>query len=228
MSTVETKPSPAEPLPLPETFVSVQPGGGCCYRIELAWGCWRRWWLKTFRPGYVRRMAELRHGDAAGRARHSRSPRPEILPQSVRLRLGRGRRPVPLAQPPAAGPMGAGRGAIDGLAALGRHRVAGHDRLLVPGGSARRAVVPGGLLLPRPAAKHPGRSGPVGFAGRWKDRPRHAPGARRLHRRPGSADRHLLVDLQRTLEPCSLPVAGHRVALSAGQVPRCAEPAVRG
>ncbi len=75
MSTVETKPSPAEPLPLPETFVSVQPGGGCCYRIELAWGCWRRWWLKTFRPGYVRRMAELRHGDAAGAPHDILDPR---------------------------------------------------------------------------------------------------------------------------------------------------------
>jgi phosphatidylserine decarboxylase len=45
----------AEPQPLPENFVSAQPGGGMCYRIELAWGRWRRWWLKHFWPGYVRR-----------------------------------------------------------------------------------------------------------------------------------------------------------------------------
>jgi phosphatidylserine decarboxylase len=56
----------AEPKPLPENIVSIQPGGGKCYQIELAWGCWRRWWLKHFRPGYVRRMAALQHGDAAG------------------------------------------------------------------------------------------------------------------------------------------------------------------
>ena len=52
--------------PLPENFAGVQPGGGRCYRIELAWGRWRRGWLKRFRPGYVARMAELRHGDSNG------------------------------------------------------------------------------------------------------------------------------------------------------------------
>jgi phosphatidylserine decarboxylase len=56
----------AEPQPLPENFVSVQPGGGACYRIELAWGCLRRWWLVRFRPGYMRRMVALRRGDATG------------------------------------------------------------------------------------------------------------------------------------------------------------------
>jgi phosphatidylserine decarboxylase len=55
---------------LPNNIRSVQPGGGVCYRIELAWGCWRRWWLRTFRPQYVRRMAELRTGSDAG-APHS-------------------------------------------------------------------------------------------------------------------------------------------------------------
>ena len=49
-------------VPLPENIQSVQPGGGRCYAIELAWGRWRRWWLKTFRRGYVRRMAEKRRG----------------------------------------------------------------------------------------------------------------------------------------------------------------------
>ena len=75
MSTVETKPARTEPLPLPETFVSAQPGGGCCYRIELAWGRWRRWCLKTFRPGYVRRMAERRRGDASGAPHEILDPR---------------------------------------------------------------------------------------------------------------------------------------------------------
>ena len=55
-------PTRAEPQPLPENFVSVQPGGGFGYRMELAWGR-GAWWLKRFRPGYVRRMAALRHGE---------------------------------------------------------------------------------------------------------------------------------------------------------------------
>ena len=43
---------------------SVQPGGGVCYQIELAWGRWRRWYLKHLRPRYVEQMAALRQGDA--------------------------------------------------------------------------------------------------------------------------------------------------------------------
>lgn len=52
--------------PLPANIKSVQPGGGFCYRIELAWGCLRRCWLKRFRQGYLRRMAKKRQGDAQG------------------------------------------------------------------------------------------------------------------------------------------------------------------
>ncbi len=61
--------------PLPENFAGVQPGGGRCYRIELAWGRWRRWWLKRFRPGYVARMAERRHGDPDGAPHEILDPR---------------------------------------------------------------------------------------------------------------------------------------------------------
>ncbi len=75
MTTTQTAPPRAEPQPLPENFVSVQPGGGVCYRIELAWGRWRRWWLKQFRPGYVRRMAALRRGDPAGAPHEILDPR---------------------------------------------------------------------------------------------------------------------------------------------------------
>ena len=75
MNSTEPAPAKAEPLPLPENFVSVQPGGGVCYRIELAWGRWRRWWLKTFRSGYVRRMAELRRGSADGAPHEILDPR---------------------------------------------------------------------------------------------------------------------------------------------------------
>lgn len=54
------------PEPLPDNIPTVQPGGGFCYRIELAWGRLRRWYLKRFRRGFVRRMAALRRGDSEG------------------------------------------------------------------------------------------------------------------------------------------------------------------
>ncbi|MEQ8838879.1 MAG: phosphatidylserine decarboxylase family protein [Lacipirellulaceae bacterium] len=60
---------------LPENINSVQPGGGKCYSLELLWGRWRRWWLKTFRKGYVARMAELRHGDTDGAPHEILDPR---------------------------------------------------------------------------------------------------------------------------------------------------------
>ncbi|MFP6765243.1 MAG: hypothetical protein VB858_16565, partial [Planctomycetaceae bacterium] len=41
----------------------IQPGGGVIIHLELLWGRWRRFWLKTFRPGYVRKMRELRRGE---------------------------------------------------------------------------------------------------------------------------------------------------------------------
>lgn len=60
---------PAEPLPLEPMDPQlkwIQPGGGVICQLELAWGRWRRFWLKTFRPGYVRRMAATRKGDFNG------------------------------------------------------------------------------------------------------------------------------------------------------------------
>lgn len=50
------------PEPIPENLQSVQPGGGVCYEIELAWGRLRRWYLRAFRRRYVARMAEKREG----------------------------------------------------------------------------------------------------------------------------------------------------------------------
>jgi phosphatidylserine decarboxylase len=61
--------------PLPENIRSVQPGGGLCYEIELAWGRLRRAYLKRLRPGYVRRMAGRRRGDAAGAPHEILDPR---------------------------------------------------------------------------------------------------------------------------------------------------------
>src|SRR3990172_6465003 len=50
-------------------------GGGFCYRAELAWGRWRRWYLRTFRGGYVRRMADLRRGPTTGAPHEILDPR---------------------------------------------------------------------------------------------------------------------------------------------------------
>ncbi len=66
MSEVQTIRRQAEVEPLPNNLRSTQPGGGRCYSIELAWGRLRRWCLKRFRPGYVRRMAETRRGSVEG------------------------------------------------------------------------------------------------------------------------------------------------------------------
>ena len=55
-----------QPVPMPSNIRSVQPGGGFCNRLELFWGRWRRRWLKRFRSGYVRRMAERRIGSDEG------------------------------------------------------------------------------------------------------------------------------------------------------------------
>ena len=61
--------------PLPDNVRGVQPGGGVCYSIELAWGRARRWYLKRFRPAYIRRMAELRRGETAGAPHEVLDPR---------------------------------------------------------------------------------------------------------------------------------------------------------
>jgi phosphatidylserine decarboxylase len=63
------------PNPLPDNIRSVQPGGGKCYSIELAWSRLRRAYLKLFRRGYVRRMAELRRGDPTGAPHEILDPR---------------------------------------------------------------------------------------------------------------------------------------------------------
>ncbi|MGE3808283.1 MAG: phosphatidylserine decarboxylase [Gemmataceae bacterium] len=41
----------------------VQPGGGWCVQLELAWGRLRRRWLRRFRPDYVQRLAARRQGE---------------------------------------------------------------------------------------------------------------------------------------------------------------------
>jgi len=75
MSVTESPAKRSEAEPLPDNFAGVQPGSGVCYRIELAWGVWRRWYLNRFRPGYVQRMAELRQGTPAGAPHEVLDPR---------------------------------------------------------------------------------------------------------------------------------------------------------
>jgi phosphatidylserine decarboxylase len=79
MSELETPPQRATPEPLPANLASGQPGGGYCYRLELTWGQVRRWYLSTFRAGYVRRMAALRCGDTAG------CPHPVLDPRDLKF-----------------------------------------------------------------------------------------------------------------------------------------------
>lgn len=64
-----------EAKPLPENIRSVQPGGGVCYSIEQAWGRGRRWFLKSFRPGYVADMQAKMLGDAEGAPHEILDPR---------------------------------------------------------------------------------------------------------------------------------------------------------
>ena len=47
-------------------ITSIQPGGGWCMSAELLWGQWRRFYLRTFRRGYVERMRGLRRGEPTG------------------------------------------------------------------------------------------------------------------------------------------------------------------
>ena len=63
-STPPLTPAGREIQPHDSQIHCVQPGGGVCMRIELFWGHIRRFYLKTFRRGYIRRMAATRKGDA--------------------------------------------------------------------------------------------------------------------------------------------------------------------
>ena len=70
--------------PMDPAITSIQPGGGVCMRIELAWGGWRRWYLRTFRRGYVARMGELRRGS------ENRCPFEPLDPRDVKFYRNQG------------------------------------------------------------------------------------------------------------------------------------------
>ncbi|MFV2069177.1 MAG: hypothetical protein ACC645_19595, partial [Pirellulales bacterium] len=78
MRQAEVSSNRSVPERLPDNIRSVQPGGGVCYRIELAWGSVRRWYLRRFRPGYVARMAERMQGEQLG------APHPIVDPRDLK------------------------------------------------------------------------------------------------------------------------------------------------
>jgi len=68
--------APRLPLePMDPQLTSIQPGGGWIIRLELAWGRLRRWYLRTFRSAYVKRMRALRKGDFNGAPHEVLDPR---------------------------------------------------------------------------------------------------------------------------------------------------------
>lgn len=70
--------------PMDPRITSIQPGGGLVMRIELAWGYVRRWYLATFRRGYIRRMEGLRRGEPRG------CPHPVLDPRDVKFYRNQG------------------------------------------------------------------------------------------------------------------------------------------
>lgn len=64
MNDTHTTPS----IPLKEIpITSIQPGGGFVMSLELLWSRIRRALLRTFRPGYVKRMLDKRQGRCTGK-----------------------------------------------------------------------------------------------------------------------------------------------------------------
>ncbi|MBI3823570.1 MAG: phosphatidylserine decarboxylase family protein [Planctomycetes bacterium] len=52
------------PLPTtPQKPTSIQPGGGTCMAVELAWARFRKFWLRKLCPGYVAAMQAKRQGE---------------------------------------------------------------------------------------------------------------------------------------------------------------------
>ncbi len=70
--------------PLPPEIKSIQPGGGVCMRIELAWGHWRRWYLKTFRRRYLADMLAKREGT------HNACPHEVLDPRDLKFYRNQG------------------------------------------------------------------------------------------------------------------------------------------
>src|SRR5580693_1749470 len=79
MATIDSPPAPVQEAPIH----SIQPGGGLCVSLELAWGKLRRAILRRFFPGHVKRMAALRQGDCPGCTHDVIDPRDLKLVRNV-------------------------------------------------------------------------------------------------------------------------------------------------
>ena len=53
-------------------ITSIQPGGGWGMTVELAWGRFRRWWLRTLFPSYVAAQLSRRQGQCEACSKHGR------------------------------------------------------------------------------------------------------------------------------------------------------------
>lgn len=70
--------------PMDPRITSIQPGGGVVVQWELAWGRLRRRYLKTFRRGYLARMAASRQGD------ENRCPHEVLDPRDLKFYRNQG------------------------------------------------------------------------------------------------------------------------------------------
>src|SRR5271168_3280337 len=58
--------TPTASVPASSPITSVQPGGGLCMNLELAWGRMRRACLRRCWPEHVQRMQGKRQGNCSG------------------------------------------------------------------------------------------------------------------------------------------------------------------
>ena len=219
MSVDKTSPPRIPPKPLPENIRSVQPGGGLCYQIELAWGKWRRWWLKTFRPGYVRRMTELREGSVEGCPNEIIDSRDlkycRILCTAQWKKEHdpfRWRDSIPFA-----------RWGLAELFLMGPPPTRTHHRhgdlFLVSGDYSRRFFFALVVYFFRdPARNIPTDPGLIVSPADGKIAEITPITQRRLYRRSGSPDRHFFVDFQRPPQPVACRRTHYGSALRAGQI----------
>lgn len=83
-STDDQTTRPRELMPMDPQLKDIQPGGGIVIHLEQAWGTFRRFWLRTFRRGYVQKMAESRKGD------FNPCPHPVLDPRDLKFHRNQG------------------------------------------------------------------------------------------------------------------------------------------
>ena len=76
--------TPRELMAMDPQLKDIQPGSGIVIHIEQAWGSFRRFWLRTFRRGYVKRMEASRKGD------FNPCPHPVLDPRDLKFHQNQG------------------------------------------------------------------------------------------------------------------------------------------